>query len=62
MKLRNTPTVSLKGNYLEYITSYKYLGVCIHECIDDHDINRHLKSVIYSLDVLTRVLSILHVL
>ncbi len=24
------PKVSLNGNYLEYATSYKYLGFCIH--------------------------------
>ncbi len=42
IKLKNTPKVSLNGNFLEYviITLYRYLGFCIYECNDDQDIKR----------------------
>ncbi len=41
MKLKNTK-VSLNSYYLEYVTSYRYLGFCIHECNDDQNIKRQL--------------------
>ncbi len=46
--IKNTPKVSLNGNYLEYVTSYRYLGFCIHECNDDQDIKRQLRRRQYS--------------
>ena len=48
----NTPhmkhvKVSPDGNYLEYVSSYKYLGFCIHEVNDDQEIKKQLRSLIY---------------
>lgn len=44
-KLLNTPTLSLNGRHLSFVSSYKYLGVHITDTLkDDDDISRQLRS------------------
>ena len=45
-KLENTPSVFFKRAKLQYVDSYKYLGMFIHVRNDDLDIVRQLKFVI----------------
>ena len=45
-KLENTTSVFLNGAKLQYVDSYKYLGMFIHVRNDDLDIVRQLKCVI----------------
>ena len=56
-KLENTPSVLLNGAKLQYVDTYKYLGMLIHVRNDDLDIVRHLKSVILRTNILMRTFS-----
>ena len=56
-KLENTPSVFLNGANLQYVDSYKYLGMFIHVRNDDLDIVRQLKSVILRTNILMRTFS-----
>ena len=56
-KLENTPSVFLNGAKLQYVDSYKYLGMFIHVRNDDLDIVRQLKSVILRTNILMRTFS-----
>ena len=56
-KLENTPSVFLNGAKLQYVDSYKNLGMLIRVRIDDLDIVRQLKSVILRTTILMRTFS-----
>ena len=56
-KLENTPRVFLNGTKLQYVDSYKYLGMFIHVRNDDLDIVRQLKCVILRTNILMRTFS-----
>ena len=56
-KLENTPSVFLNGAKLQYVDSYKYLGMFIHVRNDDLDIVRQFKCVILRTDILMRTFS-----
>ena len=47
----------LNGAKLQYVDSYKYLGMLIHVCNDDLDIVRQLKSVILRTNILMKTCS-----
>ena len=51
VKLENTPSGFLNGAKLQYVDSYKYLGMLIHVRNDDLDIGRQLESVILLLQI-----------
>ena len=52
-----TIIVFLNGAKLQYVDSYKYLGMFIHVRNDDLDIVRQLKSVILRTNILMRTFS-----
>ncbi len=57
-KLENTPSVFfLDGAKLQYVDSYKYLGMFIHVHNDDLDVVRQLKCVILRTNILMRTFS-----
>ena len=56
-KLENTPSVFLNGAKLQYVDSYKYLGMFIHARTHDLDIVRQLKCVILRTNILMRTFS-----
>ena len=56
-KLKNTPRVFLNGTKLQYVDSYKYLGMFIHVRNDDLDIVRQLKCVILRTNISMRTFS-----
>ena len=56
-KPENTPSVFLNGAKLQYVDSYKYLGMLIHVRNDDLDIVRQLKSIILQTNILMRTFS-----
>ena len=56
-KLENTPSVFLNGAKLQYVDSYKYLGMLIHVRNDDLDIVGQFKSVIHRTNILMRTFS-----
>ena len=56
-KLENTPSVFLNGAKLQYVDSYKYLGMFIHVRNDGLDIVKQLKCVILRTNILMSTLS-----
>ena len=56
-KLENIPRVFLNDTKLQYVDSYKYLGMFIHVRNDDLDIVRQLKCVILRTNILMRTFS-----
>ena len=54
-KLENNPSVFLNGAKLQYVDSYKYLGMFIHVRNDDIDVIRQLKCVILRTSVYSRI-------